>query len=119
MFETVYVCRGFEPGQISKSFVENACESLALGNDVCCSLHLRGTQSALQIGHALVVAGIGVVGKQIGACSQMALQIGHGGAMIAQTTQLFGQGIALGGDHAAFTGGDRLARVKAETAGIT
>ena len=84
-----------------------------------CPIHLSGSQSSLYVSHALVVPGIGMIGQQVGACSQMPLQVAHRSAMIPKTAQLLSQFAALGGDHSAFAGGNRLTRVEAETTGIT
>ena len=75
---------------------------------------LHQAHRALQIGHAVVEAQQVELGQQVRPRALVALLLGDRGAVVAQHVGSVGQLLVLCGDHAAFTGGDRLARMERE-----
>ncbi len=119
MFAAINMRGDPQPWQAGECCVVTLGQAPAFLNDFGGPVHLRCTEGSLDVGHALVVAGVGMVGQEIRARTEVALQIAHRGAVVAQATQLFCKCVVLCRDHAAFAGGNGLARMKTETAGVT
>ena len=60
-----------------------------------------------------------MIGQQVGFRAYVALEIGDGSAMVAETTDFFCQFVVVRRNHSALARGDRLARMKTETARVT
>ena len=76
--------RGGQPVEGGEGAVVVGGQALAFSDDGGGAVHLGAAKGALDVGHAQDISGFGVVGEQIGARSQVALQIAEGGAVVAQ-----------------------------------
>ena len=112
MTTTLGLARQGEPVKVAEPL---AIEGRRLGTFVDKTVQLvelHQPDRALKVGHPVVVSEQVELRQDVRPWAVMALLLGDRGAVIAHLVDALGKGIVVAGDHAALTGGDRLARVE-------